>query len=246
MDQRTRKLMTIHKALHPRSDVDRLYVSRKEAGRELASNEDSVNASIQRLEDYTQKRKRLITATRNDSDNPKTSRTTITRKQRWEEKQLYGRFKRFISNISNEKMWTCLRKGNLKRKTDSLLIAAQNNVITNHIEVRLDKTPQNSKCRLWGDRDETINHMISECSKLAQKECKTRPDRVAKVIHWKMCKKMKFDQTNKRYMHNPESVQENDIHKLQWDIDIQTDHLISPRKREVAKLWTLLARLTTE
>ena len=30
MDQRTRKLMTMHKPLHPRDDVDRLYVSRKE------------------------------------------------------------------------------------------------------------------------------------------------------------------------------------------------------------------------
>ena len=30
MDQRTRKLMTMHKALHPRDDVDRLHVSRKE------------------------------------------------------------------------------------------------------------------------------------------------------------------------------------------------------------------------
>ena len=29
MDQRTRKLMTMHKALHPRDDVDRLYVLRK-------------------------------------------------------------------------------------------------------------------------------------------------------------------------------------------------------------------------
>ena len=28
MDQRTRKLMTMHKALHPRDDLDRLYVSR--------------------------------------------------------------------------------------------------------------------------------------------------------------------------------------------------------------------------
>ena len=27
MDQRTRKLMTMHKALHPRDDVDILYVS---------------------------------------------------------------------------------------------------------------------------------------------------------------------------------------------------------------------------
>ena len=40
MDQRTRKLMTMHKALHPRDNVDRLYVSRKEGGRGLASTED--------------------------------------------------------------------------------------------------------------------------------------------------------------------------------------------------------------
>ena len=33
MDQRTRKLMTMHKALYPRDNVDRLYVSRKEGGR---------------------------------------------------------------------------------------------------------------------------------------------------------------------------------------------------------------------
>ena len=31
---------------------------------------------------------------------------------------------------------------------------------------------QNSKWRLCGDRDETLNHIISECSKLALKEKK--------------------------------------------------------------------------
>ena len=49
-------------------------------------------------------------------------------------------------------------------------------------------------------------------------------------------------------------------HKLLWDFDKQTDHLISgrrpdliiinnntqKRKRDLAKLWTLLSRLTTE
>ena len=58
MDQRTRKLMTMHKALHPRDDVDRLYVTRKEGGRGLVSIEDSVDASIQRLEDYIEKHER--------------------------------------------------------------------------------------------------------------------------------------------------------------------------------------------
>ena len=70
MDQRTRKLMTMHKALHPRDDVDRLYVSRKEGGRGLTSIEDIVDASIQHLEDYIEKHERgLITTIRNDTDN---------------------------------------------------------------------------------------------------------------------------------------------------------------------------------
>ena len=47
MDQRTRKLMTMRKVLHPRDDVDRLYVPRKEGGRGLACIEDSVDTSIQ-------------------------------------------------------------------------------------------------------------------------------------------------------------------------------------------------------
>ena len=49
MDQRTRKLMTMYKALHPRDDIERMYVSRKEGGRGLAV-KDSIDASIQRLE----------------------------------------------------------------------------------------------------------------------------------------------------------------------------------------------------
>ena len=62
--------MTMHKALDPKDDVDRLYVSRKEEGRGLASIEDSVDASIQRLEDYIEKHERgLITAITNEMDN---------------------------------------------------------------------------------------------------------------------------------------------------------------------------------
>ena len=99
--------MTMHKALHPREDVDRLYVSRKEGRRGIANIEDSVGASIQRLEDYIQKHDGgLITAIRNDTDNTMDNRMAITRKQKWEGKQLYGRFKRLINNISHDKTWT--------------------------------------------------------------------------------------------------------------------------------------------
>ena len=118
----------------------------------------------------------------------------------------------------------------------------------------IDKTQQNSKCRLRDDGDETINHIISKCSKLAE-EYKTRHDWVGKVIYWEMCKKFQFDHMNKWYMHNSAPVQENDTHKPLRDFDVQTDYLISARrpdliiinkKRELAKSWTLLSRLTTE
>ena len=148
----------------------------------------------------------LITAIRNDTGDMMDNRMTITRKQKGLEKQTYRRFKRLINKISSAKTWTWLRKRNFKRETDSLLIAAQNNTVrTNCIKARIDKTQQNSKCRPSGDRDETINHMISECSKLAQKEYKTRDDWVGEVMHSEMCKKFRFDHTNKWYMHKPSS-----------------------------------------
>ena len=43
MDLRTRKLMTMNKALYLIDDADRLYVSRKEGEIGLASIEDSVD-----------------------------------------------------------------------------------------------------------------------------------------------------------------------------------------------------------
>ena len=110
--------------------------------------------------------------------------------------------------MSHQKTWTWQRKGNLKNEMEPLQIAAYDNAIrTNHIKARIDKTQQNSKCRLCSDRDKTINHIISECSKLAQKEYKARHDW---VIHWKMFKESKFDHTNQWYMHNPAPVLEND------------------------------------
>ena len=113
-------------------------------------------------------------------------------------------------------------------------MTAKNNAVrTNYIKVKIDKTQQNSKCRICGDRDETINYIRSECSKLAQQEYKTRHDWVGKVIHWEMCKKFKFDHTNKWYMHNLAPVLENDTHKLLWDFDVQMDHLISARRPEL-------------
>ena len=48
-----------------------------------------------------------------------------------------------------------------------------------------------------------------------------------------MCKKLKYDHTNKWYMHNPEPIQENATHNLLWDFEIQTDQLIPDRRPDL-------------
>ena len=77
-----------------------------------------------------------------------------------------------------------------------LLLEISNNNNNNN------KTQQNSRCRLCVDQEE-MSYYISECSKLAQEEYKTRYDWVGKVIHRKLCKKLKLDHSKKWYMHNP-------------------------------------------
>ena len=46
-----------------------------------------------------------------------------------------------------------------------------------------------TKCRLCGDRDETINHKITACSTLAKRENKTRHDLEGNVFLGELCKK---------------------------------------------------------
>ena len=73
--------MTMLKALYLRDDVDRQYVSTKEKGRGLASIKESVDALIQRLEEFIEKHKAgLILAIINKTYNAMTNRIRITRK----------------------------------------------------------------------------------------------------------------------------------------------------------------------
>ena len=121
---------------------------------------------IRRLENYIQKHEEgLITAIRNDTDNTMDNRMTITRKQKWEGKQLYGRFKRLINNISHEKTWTWLRKGNCKRETESLRIAAQNSII--HQSALHQKAGKCGHGVDWQKKPDTVPQIwIIECLKM--------------------------------------------------------------------------------
>ena len=81
--------------------------------------------------------------------------------------------------------------------------------------------------------DESIDHIVSGCSKLAQKEYKRRHDNLAKIVHGKLPRKCNFETGDKWYEHEPESVLGTEDYKILWDFSIQTDHVIEARRPDL-------------
>ena len=130
MDQRTRNLINIHKALHPSDDGDRLYVSRKKGGGGLARIEDCVDVSLQGLEKCMKKSwERLIIAANNRTENIWTKKTTQNKKQKLEEKQLNEYFDRNVTRKDldvttkvkpSERNWVSSNSNTKQRRKDLL------------------------------------------------------------------------------------------------------------------------------
>ena len=134
-------------------------------------------------------------------------------------------------SITSEDRWGWLRKGCLKRTTEALIMAAQEQAIrTINIKGKIDETQENSKCRLRGKAEESVNHVLSESSKLAQKEYKRPHDWFGTKIHWETCRKYGIEVKEKWYEHKPEVVMENDKCNILWDFSVQMDHEIFGRR----------------
>ena len=144
-----------------------------------------------------------------------------------------------VKDVNNSWLW--LKKGYLKKETEGLIMAAQEQAIrTNWIRHNIDKEAISPMCRLCGERGETISHVLSECKELAQNDYKkTRHDKVAAILHWQMCKKYGFPASAKAYEHfivKENAVLENENVKLLWDFSIQTERKIDHNKPDLVLL----------
>ena len=103
-------------------------------------------------------------------------------------------------------------------------MAAQDQAIrTNAIKARIDKTSSDSKCRLCKVKEETIDYLVSSCSKIAQTDYKERHDKVALMLHWNLCRKYNLPTADKWWEHNVDKVLQKEDAKILWDFKIQMD-----------------------
>ena len=132
MNQKTRKIITMYVGLHPRSNVEQLYLPRNEECRGLISIEDCVNGERKNLAPYALKsnEKFIIAATAElklkkfiNVQNRKERR-----KQRlndWKEKALHGQLLRETENTDDVDRWKWLKRGELKRETNRLVFSSR-------------------------------------------------------------------------------------------------------------------------
>ena len=242
MDRTTRKIMNMYNALHPRDSVARLYLPRKEGGRGLMSVEDCVELAILGLENYIQKsNERLITSARRDLEDEELgtekefkAQRKEDRKSELEAKALHGQHFRQTKEFSDTESWRWLREGELKKETEGLIMAAQTQSLrTNAVKAKIDKSTSDATCRVCKQAEETVDHIVSGCSKFAQKEYKRRHDCVARALHWDLCRMYDIQTAQKWYEHQPEGVVEKENVKILWDFNIQTDNEIQARRPDI-------------
>ena len=118
-------MFTTYGVLHPKSDLDILYIPRKEGERGLISIEDCVELAMRGLELYVHgSEERLIQAARGDKINSLEAASVLKRSKKekrledWEEKVMHGQFLRQTKEVSDQ-CWTWLQNGDLKREIKS-------------------------------------------------------------------------------------------------------------------------------
>ena len=145
----------------------------------------------------------------------------------WEKKILHCHYLRQTKEVRRDQCWAWLQNGDLKRETESLIVAAQNQSITTTIvKAKIERSQGDSLCRMCRKVDKSIDHIVNGCCKLAQKEYKRSHDNLGKILHWKLARKCNFEAGDKWYEHEPEIVLENEDYKILWNFSILTDYVI--------------------
>ncbi|KAJ7345402.1 hypothetical protein JRQ81_001352 [Phrynocephalus forsythii] len=156
LDRKTRKLMTIHYALRPRSDVDRLYLPRKLDGRGLLQVKQTVEEEKHALADYVKnstetsllevKNREVFKVKQTKGQYRKT--TMQIRADSWHNKALHGQFlEKIKGKVDEEKTWLWLTKGTLKKETEALIFAVQEQAIRkNAVKARIEKSAESPTC----------------------------------------------------------------------------------------------------
>lgn len=259
LDRRVRTLLTANRMHHPRSSVMRLYIPRKCGGRGFLNAKTLHNREVCSLREYflktdvgmhrdvvaVDKGLTPLSLAKENWHKPVVL-SASDRREVWQGKELHGRFYRalhgpdvdFLASVS----W--LRFGDLFGETEGFVCAIMDEVmLTNNYRKYIMKDGTVDICRACHRPGESIRHIISGCSRLANGEYLHRHNQVAKIIHQQLALKYKLvDSEVPYYKYVPDPVLENDHVTLYWDRSIITDRTIVANKPDIVVIDRLARR----
>ena len=115
----------------------------------------------------------------------------------WQNKPMQGQFLRQTGDLSSNDTWQWLQTGELKKETEEMVMAAQEQALkTRYIQRAIDGTNISPKCRKCNQKD------------------------------WNLCKKYQMPCSNKWYEHQPQPVTGYENAKLLCIYSIRTNRVI--------------------
>jgi hypothetical protein len=159
--------------------------------------------------------------------------------RKWREKQLHGQYPRAVldlPNIDKGMTFKWIKKCHISPSLESSLFVIQDQSIMTKQFIRdIARQPSDGKCRLCGQKDETVQHIVSGCEKLAGTLYIKRHNNLVEYVHWCLAKKHGIDVAKlwwKEKLTQPK-VTENETTKLLWEIPIQTDSTITHNRPDI-------------
>lgn len=157
-------------------------------------------------------------------------------KQKWEDKAMHGQYPKRVNekDVDHQMTNQWLKSGGLKSETEGFIIAAQDQAIkTNYYRSNILNDGTDPMCRICGQFQETIDHIVAGCPELAKTEYLHRHDKAASYLHWNICKELNINVEEKWYEHEPQTVTERDNITILWDMPIQTDREIKANRPDI-------------
>ena len=153
------------------------------------------------------------------------------------EMEMHGQYFREMEvtpniNLPLSRQW--LEKPYLRYETESLICAAQEQALaTNYTRSKIWGSNKSPKCRLCGEKNETVHHIVSGCKMLCGTQYLYRHNQVAKYIHWQILKDLNVKVSDTWLKHVPTEVTLKDGIKVLWDSYILTDKKVPHNRPDI-------------
>ena len=154
---------------------------------------------------------------------------------------------RDVSKVADARSWQWLRAGYLGKGTEGYVLAPQEQAMrTRLFRATIEQEDVDPKCRVFCKEVESVGHIASGCSGLAQREYRRRHDRMDLIVYWELCRKYGIKSADVWYKEVSDEVRMSEDGKVEiwWDRSVETTRKLEHNRPDITVLDRVAQRWT--